>query len=179
MRVLQLCHKPPMPPVDGGCIAINNITQGLLNSGHEVKLLSLATHKHPCRKEILPADYLEKTRFETVFVDTDVKGFDALASLLKGKSYHVYRFYSREMAQKLAQVLQQESFDIVQLESIFVATCATSGSSRPTRTKKSTPPTMRNCPRGCASTSRVANPRCARTSTKSLKSFIPSHDYSS
>ena len=121
MRVLQLCHKPPMPPVDGGCIAINNITQGLLDSGNEVKLLSLATHKHPCKKESLPADYLEKTRFETVFVDTDVKVLDALTSMLKGKSYHVYRFYSKEMVQKLTQILQKEQFDIVQLESIFVA----------------------------------------------------------
>lgn len=121
MRVLQLCHKPPMPPVDGGCIAINNITQGLLNSGHEVKLLSLATHKHPCRIESLPADYVEKTQFETVFVDTNVKSIDALLSLLSRKSYHVYRFYSKEMVQRLINVLQNGHFDIIQLESIFVA----------------------------------------------------------
>ena len=121
MRILQLCHKPPMPPVDGGCIAINNITQGLLNSGHEVKLLSLATQKHPCKKESLPAEYVEKTQFETVFVDTNVKSIDALVSLLSRKSYHVYRFYTKEMVQRLTAVLQNGQFDIIQLESIFVA----------------------------------------------------------
>ena len=121
MRVLQLCHKPPMPPVDGGCIAINNITQGLLKAGHQVKLLSLATHKHPFKKDLLPAEYMEQTQFEAVFVDTNVKFFDALASFLRGNSYHVYRFYSKEMVQKLMQVLQKEEYDIVQLESIFVA----------------------------------------------------------
>jgi len=121
MRVLQLCHKPPMPPVDGGCIAINNITQGLLSSGHEVKLLAVATHKHPCRKEMLPEDYVTKTQFETVFVDTKVRFWDALASLLRAQSYHVYRFYSKEMAQRLASILKEREFDIVQLESIFVA----------------------------------------------------------
>lgn len=121
MRVLQLCHKPPMPPVDGGCIAINNITQGLLNSGHQVKLLALATHKHPCKTESLPTDYLSKTQFETVFVDTEIKFLDAIASFIKGQSYHVYRFYSKEMVQRLTSVLQEDEFDIVQLESIFVA----------------------------------------------------------
>ena len=25
MKVLQLCHKPPKPSIDGGCIAMNNI----------------------------------------------------------------------------------------------------------------------------------------------------------
>ena len=31
MKVLQICHKPPLPPNDGGCIAINNISKGLVN----------------------------------------------------------------------------------------------------------------------------------------------------
>ena len=37
MKILQLCNKPPLPAVDGGCIAMNNVTQGLLHSGHDVK----------------------------------------------------------------------------------------------------------------------------------------------
>lgn len=120
MRILQLCHKPPMPAVDGGCIAINNITQGLLCAGHQVKVLSVATPKHPYRPDALPEDYLEKTRFETVFVDTRIKYFEALSFLLRGLSYHVYRFFSKEMSKKLIQVLQDQNFDIVQIESIFV-----------------------------------------------------------
>lgn len=70
MRVLQLCHKPPVPPVDGGCIAINNITRGLLNAGHSVKVLAVATHKHPARLDDISGEYLQKTKFETVFVNT-------------------------------------------------------------------------------------------------------------
>lgn len=121
MRVLQLCHKPPVPPVDGGCIAINNITRGLLNAGHSVKVLAVATHKHPARLNDISEEYLQKTKFETVFVNTKVNFWDALISLIKGTSYHVFRFYSKEMAQKLIAVLENEQFDIIQLESVFVA----------------------------------------------------------
>ena len=32
MRVLQLCHKPPLPAIDGGCLAMDAITQGTSRS---------------------------------------------------------------------------------------------------------------------------------------------------
>jgi hypothetical protein len=28
MRILQLCNKPPYPPIDGGSKAMHNLTQG-------------------------------------------------------------------------------------------------------------------------------------------------------
>ena len=43
MKVLQLCNKPPYPPVDGGTMAMNSITQGLLSAGCEVKVLTVET----------------------------------------------------------------------------------------------------------------------------------------
>ena len=36
MKILQLCHKSPLPTIDGGCIAIHNITKCLLESGMDV-----------------------------------------------------------------------------------------------------------------------------------------------
>ena len=41
MKVLQLCIKPPFPTVDGGTMAMNSITQGLLREGCEVKVLAM------------------------------------------------------------------------------------------------------------------------------------------
>ena len=61
MKILQLCLKPPLPARDGGCIAMNNITQGLLASGHRVKVLTIFTHKHDLNPELMPAAYLEQT----------------------------------------------------------------------------------------------------------------------
>ena len=107
MKVLQLCNKPPFPPVDGGTLAMNSITQGLLSTGCEVKVLSVCSDKHPVLKERMPEEYLKTTRFESVYVDLG--------------SYHVKRFVSREFASKLAQILRDEEFDVVHVESIFLS----------------------------------------------------------
>ena len=121
MKILQITHKPPLPAIDGGCIAINNITQGLLKSGHEVKVVSMVTSKHPLEKSKIPENYLHDTHFESVFVNTKIRPSQALKSLILNQSYHVSRFVSKEFTAKLIQILSTETFDIIQLESIFVA----------------------------------------------------------
>jgi len=120
MKVLQICHKPPLPPIDGGCIAIHHITQGLLQSGVEVKVLAIATPKHPLQIEQMSDLYLHDTRFESVFVNTTPKKWQALKSFFCGQPYYVTRFYSKDVAVRLMHILQTESFDIVHLESLFV-----------------------------------------------------------
>lgn len=121
MKILQLCHKPPLPKVDGGCIAMHNITDGLLKSGQDVRVLVVETLKHPVRVDAFPIDYLQNTHFESIFIDTTPRFKDAVKAVLKRKSYQISRFYSKSMVSKLIQILQNESFDIVHLESIYVA----------------------------------------------------------
>ncbi|MBR6440525.1 MAG: hypothetical protein IKS44_00550, partial [Bacteroidales bacterium] len=120
MKVLQLCNKPPYPPVDGGTLAMNSITQGLLAAGCEVKVLSVCSDKHPVRTNQMTEGYLRATRFEAVHIDLDVHVLDAAVALLCGESYHVKRFESKAFAEKLAEVLQAEEFDVVHVESIFL-----------------------------------------------------------
>lgn len=119
MKILQICPKPPYPPSDGGTIAMNNITQGLLKSGHSVKVLALETPKHSRKNSSIPVDYIEATGFETVYADTDVKTASALRGLFSRRSYQVDRFYSKAFASKIAEVLKKEAFDIIHLESIY------------------------------------------------------------
>lgn len=121
MKILQLCHKPPLPSIDGGCIAIHNITEGLLNSGQDVKVITIETPKHPVKTEAFPLDYLRATHFESVFVDTTPKIKDALKSFCQGRSYQISRFFSKSMTSKLKQILENETFDIVHIESIYMA----------------------------------------------------------
>ena len=78
MRVLQICHKPPYPHIDGGCIAIKNISQGLIDKFDEIKILTISTQKHPFKKEEFPESFLEKSKIEHVFVDTKLNIVDAL-----------------------------------------------------------------------------------------------------
>lgn len=121
MKILQLCHKPPLPAVDGGCIAMNNITQMLLKHGHDVHVLAITTQKHKVDIDKLPEDYVRRTHFQTIFINTTLKPLPALKAFISGAPYHVTRFISKEMEQKLIALLQSERFDIVQLESIFTA----------------------------------------------------------
>lgn len=120
MKILQLCHKIPFPPTDGGTIAMNNITQGLLAAGHTVKVLALETQKHPVFWDKIPSTYVSSTAFETVKIDTTISFLAAAKTLFNGKSYQISRFYSKNFAAKLEQLLSENQYDIVHLESIFM-----------------------------------------------------------
>lgn len=120
MKILQICNKPPFPPVDGGAIAMNNTTLGLLNLGIDVKVLSISTHKHPVVYSKIPKDYLDKTKFEHVFIDTKIKIQDAFFNLFTNKSYNIERFNCSKFEKKIEQILTEESYDIVILESLFI-----------------------------------------------------------
>lgn len=120
MKILQLCHKPPVPAIDGGCIAMNNISQGLLQNGHELKIITIVTSKHPLQLEKLSAEYIEKTKIEGVFIDTSLNLIDAFSALVTSDSYNISRFFSPDFDRKLTQLLRKEKFDIIHLESLFM-----------------------------------------------------------
>lgn len=121
MRILQICHKPPVPALDGGCIAMNAITQGLIKAGHTVKVLAISTLKHPFQENDISTEYKTNTLIESTFVDTEIYPKDALLNLLKGQSYNISRFYDESFEQLIIQSLKNNEFDIVHLESLFVA----------------------------------------------------------
>jgi glycosyltransferase involved in cell wall biosynthesis len=120
MKILQLCHKPPLPAKDGGCIAMNNLTQGLLSLGHKVKVLTIYTHKHDLNLELLPEEYIQQTDIEGVFVDTRINLVDAFTAFMTNDSYHVNRFFSPDMDIKLDRLLRKHQFDVIHLESLFM-----------------------------------------------------------
>ena len=121
MKVLQICHKPPFPPNDGGSIAMNNITFGLLEEACQVKVVSLNTKKHFVDIQNLPVDYKQKTQIELVNVDTSVKPLDAFVNLVfTNKSYNLSRFEQAVFEQRLVSLLEKEDFDMVIVESVFM-----------------------------------------------------------
>lgn len=98
---------------------MNNISRGLLQQGIELKILTLNTFKHPLSIDALPDDYVKKTNIETVFIDTRIKMPDAGLNIFSRESYNVKRFYSGIFAEKIAETLQRDHYDIVHLESLF------------------------------------------------------------
>ncbi len=120
MRILQLCNKPPYPPIDGGSKAMHNLTRGLLRAGHTVKVLCISTPKHALVMEDLPTEYAKATRTEGIYVDTSVNIVDAFTDLLTADNYNISRFFSPDMDIRLIRLLSEEQFDVVQLESLFM-----------------------------------------------------------
>lgn len=120
MRILQLTPKPPVPAIDGGALAMNSVTESLLKAGHQVKLLCIETKKHPFFPAKISAQYKAATKIEAVYIDTEVKIAGAFLNLFSSSSYNVDRFYAKAFEDKLIETLQKESFDIVQLESLYM-----------------------------------------------------------
>lgn len=121
MRILQLCHKPPFPPKDGGCIAIKNITCGLIDAGVDLTVITIETKKHPFKKRAVPKEYKDKLRIIPIYVDTKVNMVDAFSSLVTSDSYNISRFFTPDVDIVLTDLLRKEKFDIIHLESLFVS----------------------------------------------------------
>jgi len=120
MKILQLTHKPPMPCIDGGCLAMKQITSSFLNAGNIVKVISITTEKHPIIHSDETTRFFNQTQFQSVFINTKIKLGKLLTSFFNNSSIQANRFYSKEMDNKLMTVLSEEKFDVVILESIFV-----------------------------------------------------------
>ena len=108
MKILQLCYKPPFPAVDGGSMGMHSLTMGLINNGHKVKVIAFNSFKHPSDINKLPKEYIDKTGYETIFVDLKIKPLQALVSWLKNESYHIKRFISNQMKDRLISLLKTE-----------------------------------------------------------------------
>ena len=100
---------------------MNSVTQGLLDAGHHVKVLSVCSDKHPVRTDAMDEVYMVKTGFEAVHIDLAIHPLPAAVALLCGESYNVKRFVSKEFDDRLKQILKHDTFDIIHVESIFLA----------------------------------------------------------
>lgn len=120
LKILQLCNKPPLPSMDGGTIAMNNITQGLLSLGHAVDVLTIGTDKHPFDEKKLSKEYKEQTNIQGVYIDTKVNIVDAFSSLITNDSYNITRFFSSDFDRILTKKLESNTYDIIHIESLFM-----------------------------------------------------------
>lgn len=121
LKVCILSPKMPWPPRDGGAIAVLSLATGLADVGAQVTLLACNTQKHYYPVSKLPEELTSKIKVRATDVDTRVKPLAALANLLfSRKAYVAQRFESTAFARDLAGLLNEGSFDIVQLESPYM-----------------------------------------------------------
>jgi len=122
MKILQLCNKAPYPANDGSSIAISTLAEGLADNGIELHLLPINTKKHFKPEENIPAAFKQKTNYQSVYKNTDTNALGAFFNLFSAQSYFVTRFFFKEYEELLIQKLETNSFDIIQLEGVFMAT---------------------------------------------------------
>ena len=120
LKILQLVNRIPYPLNDGGSIGIHYYTEGFLQAGADLSMLAMNTSRHRVDTATLPALYHKLRHFEAIDVDNRIKPLDAFLNLFRGSSYNIDRFISGRFEQALIRLLQQEEFDIVQLEGLYV-----------------------------------------------------------
>jgi len=99
---------------------MNSIVTGLLEAGHQVKILTVNSPKYNVSMDDIPEDYRQQTGIELIDVDLRVKPFHAFKNLFSKKSYHVERFISKDFNNRLVEVLKADTYDVVQLETLFM-----------------------------------------------------------
>ncbi len=101
-------------------MAMNSIITGLLEAGHQIKVLAINDPKFKVTEADIPDDYKRKTGIELIPVDLRVRPLKAFFNLFTKKSYHVERFISKDFSNRLEELLQKEQFDVVQLEMLYM-----------------------------------------------------------
>jgi len=121
MKILFLCNKSPYPAREGGPIAMDMMIEGLIRAGHQVKVLALNSNKYRIDPGSIPASYKEKTGIGLVDIDLAIKPKDAFFNLFTSESYHVKRFISGEFRKKLTEILEKDTYDVVQFEMLYMS----------------------------------------------------------
>ncbi len=122
MRILQLCKKFPFPLKDGESIAVTNLARSYGALGVQTALLAMNTSKHYIDINGLPESFTSIYQsIRAVEVNNDIKRWGAFLNLFEKESYHVTRFISTDFEKALIELLSAGSFDVVQLETIFLA----------------------------------------------------------
>lgn len=115
-HILQLNNRIPYPLNDGGNIATYKLTNHLHNAGHQVTFAALNTLKHYQDPEVMSGI----CDIHTVTIDTSITIPGMLKGFVKKTPYNVDRFYSPAYESLLAELLQHNTFDVVQVEGIYM-----------------------------------------------------------
>lgn len=121
MKILQICKKMPLPPKDGEAVAVLSLAKAYKSLGCKIDLLSFNTSKHFSDPSEINNDEHPYENIDTVNLNTDINYLGALFNLLGSSSYNIERFTSKDMKKKLQHILLHTSYDVVQLESLYMA----------------------------------------------------------
>lgn len=102
-------------------MAIAYLSRALQQCGCSVSLLAMNTRRHWYSGKETPEALEHYERVWAVAVDNRIRPWPAVRNLFSGRSYHVERFVSQAFAKQLIEILRRETFDVVLLETIYLA----------------------------------------------------------
>ncbi len=117
MKILQLANKFPYPAKDGGSIATLSMSTTFASLGNETSILAMNTSKHYFPLEDLPESLSGTVEFFATPVNTSISPVKLLQNFLfSRKPYNAIRFISPDFEKRLEALLQEHTYDIIQLE---------------------------------------------------------------
>jgi glycosyltransferase involved in cell wall biosynthesis len=103
-------------------MAMHAMIQGYHDAGWEVYLLSMHTLRHSVGHDVLKTLYPWLAGFETVDIDNRIKPIPTLVNLIFSRQpNHAARFFNISFKERLEHILRDFKPDVVQMESIFLA----------------------------------------------------------
>lgn len=121
MKILILTHRIPYPLRDGGALAMHQSIESYWQLGYEVSVLAMNTARHWVEPDSLPPLYQQLHALETVYVNNAINPIAAFFNLFSDKSYHVNRFINKAFDETLKRLLQNNSYDLIQFESLYTS----------------------------------------------------------
>ncbi len=121
MKVLIIGSRVPFPLRDGGAIATYNLLKGLSDKEIAVDFITLNTSKHFVESSTFQEEFSFLNYSETFFINTDIRPLKALKNLFSSGSYNVERFTHPDFAGRIQALCDQNQYDIVHFEGLFVA----------------------------------------------------------
>ncbi|MFN8254264.1 MAG: glycosyltransferase family 4 protein [Bacteroidales bacterium] len=121
MQILFLVSRFPYPLKDGGTIATFRLISGLTKLQNQVHILCFNSKKHFIQKEKIPLNYFETNNTHLIEINNKPSFLGAFKNLVfSSKPYMLERFKSKNFKKKLKDLLLNHSFDIVQVEGLYM-----------------------------------------------------------
>jgi glycosyltransferase involved in cell wall biosynthesis len=119
MQLLYITNKPVFPLVDGGCKAMAQFLNCLLEIGLDIDHICVSTHKHPFSEEAYPEAIRKKMLVEHLRLATEVRPKEVIKHIFNRKSYNISRFDSALLHDRIKQKLKERQYSHVILDSLY------------------------------------------------------------
>lgn len=114
MRILQICHKPPYPPKDGGSLAMYQLAKSILRTKNELALFSLSSKKHPFRPLPLKTLYQESMKLKS---EPSIVNF--LNSQFDSDGWILSRYKSSKVKSTLKRIIEKYRIEGIIFDGLF------------------------------------------------------------